>query len=326
MKIMNESSDNKIRLVQSNKITRARCEFTLLERRILYCVIRDLQSAYKTNKDYFYTENGEYRDIAMTIELKLLNVCSEKVSEVKKAMMRLKDRSVELEKEGVWTYVSLFNYIQYNNDDQKFRLQISQMILPEYIEIASNFTIYDFAIALHLKSVFTQRFYELCNQHRVMGYFILSVSEIRQMFGLENKYKRASDIYKNVIMRANNELIDMYKQGVCDIYFTYSPSKKSGKEILEFRFDVHTKTSDTLEEYNSPEACVIYIRNMLYKYSGNDLKYVNRILNQVQSDGDLIKNVASKISEKIREYSTQKNPDTIGAIIRTCLSLDFGIE
>lgn len=323
---MNEDIiSNKVRLVQSNKITKARCEFSLLERRILYCVIRDLQGSYKANKNSFFNEKGEYRDISMSIELKSLNVCSDRIDEVKKAMMRLKDRSVELEKEGLWTYVSLFNYIQFDPKYRRFRLQISQMILPEYIEIASNFTMYDFAIALHLKSVFTQRFYELCNQYRVMGYFILSVDEIRKMFCLEKKYKRTADLHKYVITKAYDELIELNKNSTCDLYFTYTPTKKRGREYIEFRFDVHTKTLDMIEEFNSTEACFMYIRNMLYKYSGNDMKYVNNILDRIRSDNELIKKVAKKITDKIREYS-KKPPETIGAIIRSSLSIDFGLE
>lgn len=312
-------------LVQSNKITRARCEFSVIERRIIYCIIRSLQDAHKKDNRSFMNEAGQYRDVTLSIDLKSLAICGDKLPNVKEAAMRLKDRSVEIDRDGIWTYVSLFNYIQYNPETQVFRLQISQMILPEYIDLVANFTMYDFAIALHLKSIFSQRFYELCNQHRSMGRFTISVDEIRRMFGIEDKYKRTADINKHVILRAQTEIMELHNTGLCDIYFTYSPSKKNGKEIVEYLFEIHTKMSDSLESFNTKEACLSYIRQMLDSYSGNDRKYTNRVIKSIREDEKLTKEVAIKISSKIKEYSKSNPKEVIGAIIRVCLSQDFHI-
>lgn len=322
---MSEIKLNKARLVQSNQITRSRSEFSLLERRIVYCIIKSLQEAYREDRNSFLNGNGQYRDITMSISLKSLAVCGDKLVEVKQAAMKLKDRSVELDRDGIWTYVSLFNYIQYNPETQSFKLQISQMILPEYIDLVANFTMYDFAVALHLKSIFSQRFYELCNQHRSMGRFTLTVDEIRRMFAIENKYKRTADINKHVILRAQTEIMELHNTGICDIYFTYSPSQKKGKEIIEFLFEIHTKISDSLESFNTKEACLSYIRQMLDSYSGNDRKYTNRVIRSIRDDENLTKEVAHKISSKIKEYSKSNPKEVIGAIIRVCLSQDFHI-
>lgn len=131
---------SKVNLVQSNKITRSRCEFSQIELRIVYYIIRSLQ---KDDQKYFLNENGQYRDVTISIDLTSLSIDGETLSDVIKEAMRLKRRSVEIDRDGIWTYVSLLNYIQYNPKTKSFRLQISRMILPEYMELVDHFTNYE---------------------------------------------------------------------------------------------------------------------------------------------------------------------------------------
>ena len=318
------SKTSKAVLVQSNKVTKSHAEFSLVERRVIYCVIKRLQELNKAGYSY-QNAHGEYNDALIQIGLDSLSACGERLDEVKKAVMRLKDRSVELFSDGVWTYVSLFNYVQYVESTQTFKLEISKMILPEYLDLVNNFTLYEFSIAINLKSTFSQRFYELCCQYRTMSAFTLTIDDIRHMFGLGNKYTRNSDVNKHVILKAQNEIFELFKNKRCDIYFTSYPSKKKGKVVTEYLFEVHTKMSDALDAYNSVESCIVYIRKMLELYSGNDKKYVNKVLRTIQRDDKLAKDVAQKITTKIKEYSKTNKKEVVGAIIRVCLLQDFNI-
>ena len=109
-------------------------------------------------------------------------------------------------------------------------MQVSKEVLPYYVELAQNFTSYSMTVAIALKSTFSQRFYELCCQYRNAGFFFYTVEKLREMFMLENKYKRGCDFKRRVLDDPQKELRELYNTGLCDLYFEFEPKTYKSKE------------------------------------------------------------------------------------------------
>jgi plasmid replication initiation protein len=108
------------------------------------------------------------------------------------------------------------------------------------------FTMYLKSRALALESIYAVRFYEIIKRYEYEGSFTLSISELRVIFNLEDKYKRFRDLRKRVIDQAKKEL-----DRRCDVTFEYEIIRK-GRSPHKVRFRVRPNLdSDALEPPDS---------------------------------------------------------------------------
>ena len=77
-------SDERIRIVQSNLITTARYEFSVIEKRILYCIINQINIGSKNNPEDYKDDSG-WRNITLCINGSDLAKCGEKTAEIRSA-------------------------------------------------------------------------------------------------------------------------------------------------------------------------------------------------------------------------------------------------
>ena len=91
-------SDERIRIVQSNLITTARYEFSVIEKRILYCIINQINIGSKNNPEDYKDDSG-WRNITLCINGSDLAKCGEKTAEIRSAMQKLQKRTIEIQKD-----------------------------------------------------------------------------------------------------------------------------------------------------------------------------------------------------------------------------------
>jgi plasmid replication initiation protein len=144
--------------------------------------------------------------------------------------------------EHEWFEVGFINYGEWKRGGQ-IEFQVSKLILPYFVALTEQFTEYNLIVAISLKSKWSQRFYEICNQWRNAGGVVLSIKDLREKFGLVDKYLKYAAFKQRVIDVAQKELKDLYHQGQNDIYFEFSEIK-NGRSVTDLRLKVITENTE----------------------------------------------------------------------------------
>lgn len=236
-------------LVQDNRITSARYELNLMEKRILYILIKDIRNRFVVTKQGNTTLFDDL--IIQTTSKQLLKDLKEKTPKrVKDAFKSLRLKSFEWQNEypedhelHEWFEVGFINYGKWSRGGD-IEFQVSRVILPFFVELTQRFTEYSLVVAMSLKSKWSQRFYEICCQWKNAGGRTMDIKEIRHIFQLEDKYKEYAALKKRVIDVAKKELKELYQKGESDVYFEYS-ELKNGRSVEAIRLKVISKDKNT---------------------------------------------------------------------------------
>lgn len=255
-----------VTLRQDNRLTNARYELTLVEKRVLYIIIKQIR------KDFVLNHNGQ-RNLFdnLVIKMRGSQVTKDldlKPHHIKEALKQLRQRSFEWQNEydeedprHEWFEVGFINYGDWTTTGL-IEVEVSKKILPFFVELADKFTEYSALVAISLRSKWSQRFYELCCQWRVAGGFQLEVSKLREMLMLEDSYKRYASLKKYVIEVARKELQELYDKGQSDVCFAYS-ELKNGRSVDALKFKVLTsKDKETLSLDDMDYYVRVHLHNM----------------------------------------------------------------
>lgn len=265
-------------LAQDNRITTARYELSLLEKRIMYFLLRDVRNKFVVNKVGNTTLFDDL--IIKTTSSALRKDLNEtNTGKIKKALKSMRLRSFEWQNEypedhelHEWFEVGFINYGKWKRGGD-IEFQVSKEILPFFVELTSRFTEYNSLIAMSLRSKWSQRFYEYCCQWRQAGGFNMSIEDLRTQLMLENKYKDYSALKKKVIEVAHKELEDLYRKGECDVYFEFS-EVKNGRSVESLKFKIISKTKGA--EYLSDDDIDYYVRTELHSIFHTNKKPKNK--------------------------------------------------
>ena len=254
-------------LIQDNRITSARYELSLMEKRILYILIKDIRHKYVATKQGNTTLFNDL--IIKTTSNQLLKELKEKTPKrVKAAFKSLRLKSFEWQNEypedhelHEWFEVGFINYGKWERGGA-IEFQISKMILPFFVELTQRFTEYSLVVAMSLKSKWSQRFYEICCQWKNAGGRNMDVQEIRHLFQLEDKYQKYAALKSRVIDVAKKELKELYSKGESDVYFEYS-ELKNGRSVEAIRLKIISKDKNT-DAANDLDVSFL-VREQLYR-------------------------------------------------------------
>jgi hypothetical protein len=215
---------------QHNVITKARYNYTLIEKRIIYHILIQL-------KKQEIADNQE-----ITIPLHELTKDS-KIEHVQRSSISLLKKIFEI-KDPVnksWTATGILQYITIENG--MLKTEIAKKIKP-YLLTLGNFTRLNIEIAVNLKSVHTQRLYEICCQYRDGKLkYRPSIEELKQMMMIEDKYSSYGHFKSRVLGPARKELKQLYENNESDIMFNYHEHKTS-RQITHILFEITSKEKD----------------------------------------------------------------------------------
>lgn len=313
--------DDKLLIAQSNLLTLSRYDFKVIEKRCLYFIIKEVRRLYidsnRGQKDLF-------DNMFLNIPSSSLRGLADEVSDVYKALRDLKDRKIEIDNDDFWLYTSWVLQVKHDKKTDSYLVDVSRDILPYLVELASNFTSYDFTIAVTLKSIYSQRFYELCCQYRNRSNktFFLEIEKLREIFYLEDKYPNIAHLRQKVLDVAQTELKELYDKGECDLWFDYRVKETKGRKILSYFFQIHTKEDERSIDYNNAMQVVAGIRDLISPFFLRDKKFVTRVITAVQLNPAIGKDLLDKLRSKINDYSREE----IAPIFRFILREDYNIK
>lgn len=238
-----------VEIMQANVVTNARYELTAMEKRIVYMMTAQFKEN-RNNKDLFNKTvfTIDVRDIIDGTASKTTNY-----KHIRDACTKLLSRPYEVKKnvngQKSWLKFNLISSAEYFLGIGKIELGVDEKILPIFRDISSGFTKYNLDIAMTLKSVYSQRFYEFLSQYSNTGFWRVGIDELRAMLKLETKYRSHSTFMKKVVEVAQKEL-----EKVVNLKFNVEQIKEGRKVVeLQFRFKRFDVTTENKENAISAE-------------------------------------------------------------------------
>lgn len=230
---------------QPNLITESRQEFSDVEKKLVSLVINQLR------KDVALNWNGNNLEFLIPVS----DLTEKKHDRIKAAVETIMTKKIIQDfgtvgkkngKEEVYFegFVPFPRVKYYKSGKNTFvRLTMLSDVVPFFIELGKQYTRYSLEIILSLKSVYSQRFYEIIMMYvgRNQRSFTYTIDRLKFMFDCPDSYT-FKEIKRWALTPAQKELEE--KAGVI---FTFEPSKKEGKKILELTFSVKSKTELALE-------------------------------------------------------------------------------
>jgi plasmid replication initiation protein len=328
---MSKSETSKgLMLAQSNVLTQARYDFTVVEKRAVYCIIKEVRTQFIDNTD---GQKTIFDNLIVRINTESLTNAEIRLSEVYGALVRLRKKSILIEDETQILEVGFINYFHHKKREPYLEVEVSHKVLPYLVELASHFTTYSLVVAISLKAKYSQRFYEYCSQfehsdtdpnNKNSGYFYMTIQDLRRKLMLENMYPRYALLKKYILDVAQKELKTLYDEGQCNLYFEYKEEKR-GRSIDKLHFFIYSKDSkkvvidakDILDQ-------VYYIRIWLEtwlsaKKRPKNKAWVDKVIRHINLNADLIPKLYKRLSKLQKENPNENN----AAIARHIIEEDF---
>lgn len=216
MSILSKSSKKNIgQIVKANKVIEAGYHLTMNEQRLILLAISQIPKQAKVSSDEPYiitaSEFAKYCNLHPKTAYRELQTAADKLfervihipSDTQTAKIR-------------WTSAVIadndFPYDRISDDEEdgfkSVLIYFTPQILPYLSDLKNNFTQYSFSEISAVKGTYTVRFYELITQYKNVGERTISITDLRFMLALENKYPLFSDLRKRVIEPAIAEIND----------------------------------------------------------------------------------------------------------------------
>lgn len=235
-------------LRQDNRITTARYELSLVEKNVMYVIIKQIRKQFVINDD---GQKDLFDDLVVKMNSSQLlkDLHETNSSRIKQGLKNLRLRSFEYhngkpeeDKNHEWLEVGFINYSKWKPGGE-IEVQVSKEILPFFVELTRNFTEYSLVVAISLKSKWSQRLYELSSKWKAAGGFRMSITELRELFDLKEKYSKYAAFKKFVLDVGHKELKTLFKKGESDLYFEYT-EEKVGRTIENIRFKIISNSKE----------------------------------------------------------------------------------
>lgn len=320
--------ETEIIIAQDNRLTMSRYDFTPIEKRCLYYVIKEVRRLY-VDRDLRENETA-YKDLFSDMYLKLepahLQQLGDEVKDVYNALRRLREKEILIDTDQVWIAVSWIIKAKHDKRKDIYEVQVSNEILPYLVELAQQFTEYNLTVAISLKSTYSQRMYEMCCQYKNKGRFFIEVDKLRYILKIENlkTYDNTANIKRKILDVAQKELKHLFDTGQCDLFFTYREKDKEKRKVLSYWFELHTKETEEQKRinYEDIQAQINRIIEICRSFIKNDDRYIQRIQNALILNPDIVISILDKLNKKVLDYPRKE----IAPIIRFVLKEDFGIK
>jgi plasmid replication initiation protein len=212
---------------QSNLITKSKQQFTLQEQRVVAFIINQLDHT----KDYQKEYNG--KDIIFNIPVSELSPYLP-YNEIKKISRTLSDKKIiivdddELEEHD---FITPFPRVSYKK--RILTIKMLSDVVPYFIELGKEYTKYHLETFLSLSSVFSQKMYQIIMMYWGRGQkkFTYNVVNLQ---GVLNSNCRDYYDFKRIVLEVSRKEIEEK----CGMIFSYEPSRKEGKKVVELLFIV----------------------------------------------------------------------------------------
>lgn len=308
-----------ITLAQANSLTQARYNFTVIEKRAVYFIIKEVR------KQFVDSDTGQkdlFDDLVVHIKTEDLQKSDSSLRDIYKSLQSLRRKSIWLEDESRILEVGFINYFEHKKKEPLLEVQVSRKILPYLVELAKEFTTYSLTVAISLRTKYAQRFYEYCSQFENTGFFVITPEKLREKLMLGDTYPRWSLVQKKVIDIAQKELREAFEEKQCDLHFTYK-LEKAGRTVTHIKFFIHSDKTKKGEEMKLDDF-VYHIRTWLSTWLATDKRpknklWVDSVIRHIQLNPDLI----PKLYKRLKKLAIDEPSKNHAPLARHIIEEDY---
>lgn len=322
---------------QSNKLTMSRQVLSLVCRKLIYLIIYKIRQ--KNIKELELDNDNQYILKIPFKDLKYYNVLS-KSNDLINVLLELRKYAnneltinyTEFDSRNDLKRVIFMNWISgFIYEDRILSVYLSKMFIKLFVCQKDNFTMFNPLMPLTFKSVYTQRFFELCHKYETykstVGHNpIIKISDLITMFGLESNKSYKKNIYdfeRRVIVTAQEELFNAVDEKRSDISFKYNRIKGPDGYCIE----LIVVPSDISK--NIHKGCIRMSKKIMEICN----KYIKNQNSRIEAFGDFVSSMPSiskaesilkKINDTITRYEGKTNPE-IGKVLSYVIKEEYGI-
>lgn len=255
---------NNINAIQSYIFTTAKYDFSVYEKRIMYRMIEFAQDDIKgvMIRDHMHKIQPTLfgKDITMPVADILKNEQDQHYTLAKKAFKSLARKGIEYEDDDMWTFTNIIVNPRIDKKGRTVTFSVIDDVWRCILDFSKGYRKYELLTAMSFKSVYSMRMYELMSgQVRPLEF---SIDDLKNRFGIKDKYKRPIDFKRFVLDAAKKELdiaspysfnyVDV-KHGHSIVGFKFYPTFKPEKQDAKL-FEVQKRSKLTASAQISQEA------------------------------------------------------------------------
>ncbi len=222
-------------IVKSNYLVNAEYNLSPIEMKIIYLMAMQVKKGDEDFKTY-RMRIRDFQDIVGVDSDALYVRMEEIVQRLMKRIVRVRHENGDLDQFPFLARAS------HKNKKGIIELKFAPDLKPHLLDLKERFTsFYDYNV-LSLKSTHSMRIYELLKQYEKIGQRTEKVDRIKQMLGIEKKYRSYNYFKKRVIEQAQKDLTNQ-----CDITFDFQEIKE-GRKVDKIKFKI--KRQKKIEFFN----------------------------------------------------------------------------
>jgi plasmid replication initiation protein len=285
-------------IVKANKLVQAKMPLTKLEHRVVAMLISQLDRG----DEEFGFQKLHIRNLKKTSEQKELGSLYQRAEKICSSLLE-KKLEIKTEEDGKRVYdgISLMNRCKYKEGDGYIEAKFNEEMKPYLLQLKRRFTMYDAGYYVPLRSTHSMRIYELLKMREGVSVLRISVEELRDILGLQDKYEYFSHLEHHVIQKAQEEVDEK-----TDISFTYD-KEKDGRSVKRVKFFIHS------DDEEPEDATKIEDRT-----EAPDIDVMNLFLSELTQDqiDSLNQETIDSLHEKAVQKAKRQNPNQSGTVIQ----------
>ena len=269
----------------------------------------EISLAQCVKNDYIYVEKKSDKEFSFSASelARLLHTRPSVISmEIEKTAMRIMKKTIHLRKildDGSIEFemINIIPYAKYKNGLLTFRLNYA--IIPYLLEINKNFTEIKMDYLLNLNSAYAIKLYKLLYQYKRIGFRVFTVCELKEQFGLKNKYEHYKNFKQKVLEPSVLQIT--IKTDLC---ITYEEIKR-GRKVEKIEFKMKLQNKPIHPDFIDKDSQIIDIESASIMQTSGEAA-VDKLLSEIKSE------LSDKTQKLVIQFFEQKGIEFLEASIK----------
>jgi plasmid replication initiation protein len=321
-----EITPKTISLVQPNKVTNAKYDFTAREENILTLMIGALQK-FMTNQNEI--DQDLFGNPLLTINMSEMGKDARKRDFLRSARNLMNKQfsfdwyhpEYKCKAETFGVLVTAVHNLQETNFIQ---LTLNTWAIPYllYWGDGAGGTIFEKTTALTIKGAYAKRLYKLCKQWANKGGFSMSLERFREQFGITDKYKSIDGLRRRVLDPARRQLMDS-----ADVYFTYRLEKIGGsRKYNQINFHIEGNNKQLKAEDKTDVYSLVY-NVICLAYPNTESSAARDFTDQLAQDPEKLEKIYHRFKRIQGEFFSREKPlEKTIPLIKHILKNDYNLS
>lgn len=282
---------------QHNQLINSQQSLSLIQKRIFYLAIKQIQKGDKDYKRYYVDLSdlcpGTSQDIYHRVSREVRHLMDKTIHFVEEVNGREFD-----------IHLNLVSKVVHEKGTGQIYVDMHPDIRDMLLDLKRYFTRVPVVELIACRSTYGQRLYELLYQFADTGIRLMEVKELRQKLNLQNKYENFYDFRKRVLNQAKKDVEEH-----TNMSFTWKEIKaKKGRKIERLIFDIEVYDPEQVEmEFNVPSVDMSKHQTLqkhlreICEFSDANIKKVLHHLEEYSDDKQVFQQLIHKTEIRIMD-------------------------